>query len=242
MWSRSAGCPWFSTRAANTSRSSARPPTPERTSGGVSGLVQKPGRYEILTGSCTLGELLYDLCGGPLAGRRFKAVIPGGSSMKILKWDDKYKITNPDGSITEMRTEDIPLDAVSFQKCGTAIGSCGIIVMDNTIDMAEALANLCQFYAHESCGQCTPCREGTQWLARISRRICEGWGRKEDVELLKSVADNICGRTICALGEGSAWPVQSNVGKFKEEYYEKIRRQETVGGQARADNNAYRLI
>lgn len=209
---------------------------------GVSGLVQRPDRYEIETGSCTLGELLYDLCGGPLVGRRFKAVIPGGSSMKILKWDDKYTIKNPDGTTTEMRTEDIPLDAVSFQKCGTAIGSCGIIVMDNTIDMPEALANLTMFYAHESCGQCTPCREGTMWMSRIAKRICEGWGRKEDVELLKSVADNICGRTICALGEGAAWPVQSNVSKFKEEYYEKIRMQETVGGQARADNNAYRLI
>ena len=209
---------------------------------GVSGLVQKPGRYEILTGSCTLGELLYDLCGGPLAGRRFKAIIPGGSSMKILKWDDKYKIKNPDGTETEMRTEDIPLDSVSFQKCGTAIGSCGIIAMDNTVDMPEALANLAQFYAHESCGQCTPCREGTLWISRITRRICEGWGRKEDVELLANVADNICGRTICALGEGAAWPAQSNVAKFKEEYCEKIRLQETVGGQARADNNAYRLI
>ena len=88
---------------------------------GVSGLVQKPGRYEILTGSCTLGELLYDLCGGPLVGRRFKAIIPGGSSMKVLKWDDKYKIKNADGSESEIRTEDIPLDAISFQKCGTPV-------------------------------------------------------------------------------------------------------------------------
>lgn len=209
---------------------------------GVSGLVQKPGRYEIETGACTLGELLYDLCGGPLAGRRFKAVIPGGSSMKILRWDEKFSIKDKDGAQKEVRTEDIPLDADSFMRCGTAIGSCGIIVMDNTVDMVEALANLNQFYAHESCGQCTPCREGTMWMSRITKRICEGWGREEDVALLKSVADNMCGRTICALGEGAAWPTQSNVSKFKEEYYEKIRRQKKVGGQARLDNNSYRLI
>ncbi len=209
---------------------------------GVSGQVQKPGRYEIISGSCTLGELLYDLCGGPLAGRRFKAIIPGGSSMKILRWDEKFLLKSPDGSEREIRTEDIPLDAQSFMQCGTAIGSCGIIVMDNTVDMVEALANLCQFYAHESCGQCTPCREGTMWMSRIIKRICDGWGREADVELLQSVADTICGKTICALGEGAAWPVQSNVAKFKDEYYEKIRRQQTVGGQARVDNNAYRLI
>ena len=209
---------------------------------GVSGLVQKPGRYEITTGECTLGELLHDLCGGPLPGRRFKAIIPGGSSMKILRWDEKFAVKNADGTTSERRVEDIPLDSASFMQCGTAIGSCGIIVMDNTIDMVEALANLSQFYAHESCGQCTPCREGTLWMSRITKRICEGWGRMEDVELLKSVADNICGRTICALGEGAAWPVQSNVSKFRDEYLEKIRRQQAVGGQARLDNNAYRLI
>lgn len=209
---------------------------------GVSGLVQKPGRYEIETGSCTLGELLCDICGGPLPGRRFKAIIPGGSSMKILRWDEKFTIKNPDGTVVERRTEDIPLDSASFMQCGTAIGSCGIIVMDNTVDMVEAMANLNQFYAHESCGQCTPCREGSLWMSRITRRICDGWGRKEDVELLKSIADNICGRTICAFGEGSAWPVQSNVTKFKDEYYDKINRQQTQGGQARLDNNSYRLI
>ena len=209
---------------------------------GVSGQVQKPGRYEIETGSCTLGELLYDLCGGPLAGRRFKAVIPGGSSMKILKWDEKFIIKNPDGTEVERRVEDIPLDAVSFQQCGTAIGSCGIIVMDNTVDMPEALANLSAFYAHESCGQCTPCREGTMWMSRLTKRIASGGGRLEDVDLLKSVADNICGRTICALGEGAAWPVQSNVAKFREEYLQKISSQIAQGGEARVDNNAYRLI
>ena len=104
--------------------------------------------------------------------------------MKILKWDEKFRIKQPDGSEKEIRVEDIRLDAQSFMACGTAIGSCGVIVMDNTVDIVEALANLNQFYAHESCGQCTPCREGTLWMSRITRRICEGWGRPEDVDLL----------------------------------------------------------
>ena len=113
---------------------------------------------------------------------------------------------------------------------------------DNTVDMPEALANLSAFYAHESCGQCTPCREGTMWMSRLTKHIASGKGRIEDVDLLKSVADNICGRTICALGEGAAWPVQSNVAKFKDEYLQKISAQIAQGGEARIDNNAYRLI
>ncbi len=209
---------------------------------GVSGQVQKPGRYEIETGSCKLGEFLYDICGGPLAGRTFKAIIPGGSSMKILKWGEKFNVKRPDGTVEELRVEDIPMDSASFMSCGTAIGSCGMIVMDNTVDMAEALANLNAFYAHESCGQCTPCREGSLWISRITKRICDGWGRKEDIDLLLDIADNICGRTICAHGESVAWPVQSNVGKFREEYLSKIERQDMMGGQARLDNNSYRLI
>jgi len=208
---------------------------------GVSGLVQKPGRYEITTGSATLGELLYDMCGGPLAGRSFKAIIPGGSSMKILKWGEKVSFKNASGEMVETTVENLTLDALSFMSAGTAIGSCGMIVLDNTVDMAEALANLNAFYAHESCGQCTPCREGSLWINRITKRICSGKGRIEDPDLLLSIADNICGRTICAHGESVAWPVQSNVGKFKDEYIEKIQRQIKDGGQARLDNNSYKL-
>lgn len=209
---------------------------------GVSGQVQKPGRYEIESGSATLGELLYDLCGGPLAGRSFKAVIPGGSSMKILKWGETFKVPMPDGSAREWRVEDIPLDGPSLMACGSALGSGGVIVMDNTVDMAEAMANLNAFYAHESCGQCTPCREGSLWISRITKRICAGGGRLEDPDLLLSIADGICGRTVCAHGEGMAWPVQSNVSKFKDEYLAKIRRQLAGEGASRLDNNSYRLI
>ena len=162
--------------------------------------------------------------------------------MKILKWGEKFNVKQPDGSFKELKMEDIPMDSASFMSCGTAMGSGGMIVMDNTVDMVEALANLNAFYAHESCGQCTPCREGSLWISRITKRICDGWGRKEDIELLMNIADNICGRTICAHGESVAWPVQSNVGKFKDEYVSKIERQGMMGGQARLDNNSYRLI
>lgn len=209
---------------------------------GVSGLVQRPGRYEIASGGCTLGELLYDLCGGPLPGRTFKAVIPGGSSMKILRWDEKFSIRNKDGSVRELRCEDIPLDGPDLMACGTALGSAGVIVMDNTVDMVEAMANLNAFYAHESCGQCTPCREGSLWISRITKRICSGGGRPADIELLQSLADNVCGRTICAHGEGMAWPVQSSVAKFREEYEAKIARQAAGEGMARLDKNSYRLV
>ncbi len=209
---------------------------------GVSGLVQKPGRYELVSGSCTLGELLYDLCGGPLPGRTFKAIIPGGSSMKVLRWDETFKIKDKEGNVKELRCPDIPLDGPSLMSCGSALGSAGVIVMDNTVDMVEAMANLNAFYAHESCGQCTPCREGSLWISRITKRICAGGGRMEDIDLLKNIADNICGRTICAHGEGLAWPVQSNVSKFREEYVSKIERQLAGEGMARLDKNSYRLI
>ena len=209
---------------------------------GVSGLVQKPGRYEIESGACTLGELLYDVCGGPLPGRTFKGIIPGGSSMKILKWGEKFTLKNKDGSSYELKVEDIKLDGPSLMACGTALGSAGMIVMDNSVDMVEAMANVNAFYAHESCGQCTPCREGSLWISKVTRRICEGGGRMDDIQLISDLADNIAGKTICAHGEGMAWPVQSNVAKFRDEYVSKIERQQAGEGCARLDKNSYRLI
>jgi NADH-quinone oxidoreductase subunit F len=120
---------------------------------------------------------------------------------------------------------DIPLDANSFAQCGTGLGTGGMIVMDDSTDMVEALANLNEFYAHESCGQCTPCREGSLWLKKITRRVCDGGGRIEDIDLVKNVADQVAGRTICAHGEAVAWPCQSNVPKFRDEWEAKIRAQ-----------------
>ncbi|MDR2513399.1 MAG: NADH-quinone oxidoreductase subunit NuoF [Puniceicoccales bacterium] len=191
---------------------------------GVSGLVKHPGLYEIEAGKATLGELLHDICGGPLDGRRFKALIPGGSSAKILKFGERFTGKLPNGTAFDWGVEDIPLDANSLTACGTSLGTGGVIVMDDSVEMVQALANINAFYAHETCGQCTPCREGSQWLARITKRIVKGGGREEDVAMLADIADQIAGRTICAHGDAVAWPVQSAVPKFREEYLESIHR------------------
>lgn len=184
----------------------------------VSGHVQKPGYYEYACGEVTMGQLLNDVCGGPLPGRQFKAVIPGGSSAKILRFGEKFTIKNKDGSTKEWAVEDIPLDFDSLAAAGTMGGSGGVIVMDDSVNMVEALANINAFYAHESCGQCTTCREGSLWMKKISSRMVKGDAREEDGELIKNVADQIAGRTICAFGEACSWPTQSFVAKFGDEF------------------------
>ncbi len=191
---------------------------------GVSGLVKKPGLYEIEAGKATFGQLLNDFCGGPLDGRKFKAIIPGGSSTKILKFGERFKGKLPNGTEFDWALEDIPLDSNSIAACGTGLGTGGTIVLDDSVEMIQALANLNAFYAHETCGQCTPCREGSLWLSRISKRVCSGKGREEDPALLLDIANQVAGRTICAHGEAVAWPVQSAVPKFKDEYLDSIRR------------------
>jgi len=184
----------------------------------VSGHVKKPGYYEFACGQVTMGQLLNDVCGGPLEGRQFKAVIPGGSSAKILRFGEKFTIKNKDGTTKEWAVEDIPLDFDSLAAAGTMGGSGGVIVMDDSVNMVDALANINAFYAHESCGQCTPCREGSLWMKKISTRMVHGEARPEDGELIKNVADQIAGRTICAFGEACSWPTQSFVAKFGDEF------------------------
>jgi NADH-quinone oxidoreductase subunit F len=187
----------------------------------VSGHVQKPGYYEFEVGKITLGQLLNEVCGGPLPGRTFKAVIPGGSSAKILKFGERFKGKRKVGAELvdyDWAVEDVPMDFDSLGMIGTMGGSGGVIVMDDSVNMVEALANINAFYAHESCGQCTPCREGSLWMKKISGRMVHGDARPEDGALLKSVADQIAGRTICAFGEACAWPTQSYVAKFGDEF------------------------
>jgi len=191
----------------------------------LSGHVKRPGYYEVEVGKVTLGQLINDpvFGGGLRDGRKLKAVIPGGSSAKVFKAGEKFKLKRrgPDGKETEQEVEmlDLPYDFDSLIGAGSMSGSGAIIVMDDSTDIVEALSNLSDFYAHESCGQCTPCREGSLWMAKALHRLTHGQGRKADAEYLVRIADNIPGgRTICAFGEACSWPVQSFVAKFKDEF------------------------
>jgi len=182
----------------------------------VSGDVKKTGYYEVQVGKITMGELLNDVCGGPKDGRTFKAVIPGGSSAKILRCDETFKIGQGDDQ-KELTFWDIPMDFDTIAQCGSMAGSGGVIVMDDTRKISWVLNNLNHFYAQESCGQCTPCREGSMWMKKISDRIVNGEATPEDVTTLEEVAYQIDGKTICAFGEASSWPVEAMISKFRDE-------------------------
>jgi NADH-quinone oxidoreductase subunit F len=190
----------------------------------LSGDVKRPGYFEIEVGKVTIGELINDPAfgGGLRDGRKLKAIIPGGSSSKILKAGETFKL-NRKGADGQMAKVDVPLldlpyDFDSLMAAGTMSGSGAIIVLDDTRDIVEALANLAEFYAHESCGQCTPCREGSLWMSKALHRLTHGHGRKADADYLLHIAQNIQGRTICAFGEACAWPVLSYVKKFKDDF------------------------
>ena len=172
----------------------------------VSGDVEKPGNYEIPLG--TPFSKLLELAGGVRKGRQLKAVIPGGSSSPVL----------PASIIMECT-----MDYDSIAKAGSMLGSGAVIVMDDSRNMVESLLRLSYFYSHESCGQCTPCREGTGWMWRVIDRIQHGQGREGDLNLLNSVADNIQGRTICALGDAAAMPVRAMIKHFRPEFEALIR-------------------
>jgi NADH-quinone oxidoreductase subunit F len=185
----------------------------------ISGHVKHPGHYEVEVGKVTIGELINDPAfgGGLRPGRKLKAVIPGGSSAKVFKAGEKFKIKGK-----EVDMLDLPYDFDSLIAAGSMSGSSAIIVMDNSTDIVQALANIAEFYAHESCGQCTPCREGSLWMSKALHRLTHGEGRAGDADYLVRIADNIPGgRTICAFGEACSWPVQSFVAKFKDEFVAK---------------------
>jgi NADH-quinone oxidoreductase subunit F len=188
----------------------------------VSGDVVRPGYFEIEVGAVTMGQLIYEMAGGMKFGRQLRAVIPGGSSAKVLRADERFKLKDKqsDGSTVEreISIDEIPMDFDSLAACGSMAGSGGVIVLDDSRDMVWALNNINEFYAHESCGQCTPCREGALWMKKITDRMLLGGGVMQDPGTLKTVADNIAGRTICAFGEACAWPTQSFVEKFPEDF------------------------
>jgi len=173
----------------------------------LSGHVKRPGYYEIEVGKATIGQLINDPAfgGGLPDGRKLKAVIPGGSSAKVFKAGEKVKLKrrSPDGRDTEQELDmlDLPYDFDTLISAGSMSGSGAIIVMDDSTDIVAALANIAEFYAHESCGQCTPCREGSLWMSKALHRLTHGEGRKSDADYLVRIADNIPGgRTICAFG------------------------------------------
>jgi len=179
----------------------------------VSGDVQRPGNYEVPMGT-PFAELL-EMAGGMRPGRTLKAVIPGGSSAPVLP-----------ASIMM----DITMDYDAIAKAGSMLGSGAVIVMDDTRCMVKSLQRLSYFYSHESCGQCTPCREGTGWLWRMVDRIENGHGRASDLETLDSVAGNIMGRTICALGDAAAMPVRGMLKHFRSEFVHHIEHKTCVVG------------
>jgi len=190
----------------------------------LSGHVKRPGYYEVEVGKVTLGELIFheNFGQGLISARQLKAVIPGGSSAKVFKAGERFKLKRkgPDGQMAAVEVDllDLPYDFDSLQQAGSMSGSGAIIVMDDSTDIVEALSNIAEFYAHESCGQCTPCREGSLWMAKALHRLTHGEGRKQDADYLLNIAKNIQGRTICAFGEACAWPVLSFVNKFKDEF------------------------
>ena len=171
----------------------------------VSGDVERPGNYEIPLG--TPFAKLLELAGGVKGGKALKAVIPGGSSSPVV----------PAAAMMECT-----MDYDSIAKAGSMLGSGAVIVMDETRDMVESLLRLSYFYAHESCGQCTPCREGTGWLYRVLKRLNQGQGTPADIDLLDNVAENIMGRTICALGDAAAMPVRGMIKHYRPEFVAKV--------------------
>jgi len=167
----------------------------------VSGHVEKPNNFEVPLG--TPFKDLLAMCGGVKDGKKLKAVIPGGSSVPVVPGEVMMGVN---------------MDYDDIAKAGSMLGSGAVIVMAEGTDMVKVLANLSHFYAAESCGQCTPCREGTGWLSRVLHRILHGQGRMEDLDLLDSVAERIGGRTICALGDAAAMPVQSFIKHYRHEF------------------------
>jgi NADH-quinone oxidoreductase subunit F len=168
----------------------------------VCGNIAKPGNYEVALGF-PFKDFLYDLCGGPLPGRRFKAIIPGGISVPIQ---------------TLAEAEASPMDYEGFVANGTMLGSGGVIVIDDAQNLVKQIARAARFFAHESCAQCTQCREGTAWTTKILERIVAGDGTTEDLDTLLEIAENMTGKTICVLSDSCATPVVSGINKFRADF------------------------
>lgn len=172
----------------------------------VSGHVKRPGVYELPMGYSDMEKFIMEDCGGMLReDKKLKAVIPGGSSVYIM-------------NAGQIIGKKVTMDYEGLVEAGSSVGSGGFIVMDETVDVLESTKNLTEFYKHESCGWCTPCREGTDWMVKIFDRIYSGNGRPEDAQLLLDICDNIEGKSFCPLGDAAAWPVQSAIKRFPEDF------------------------
>ncbi len=174
---------------------------------GVSGHVNRPGVYELPSGTMLL-DIINHHAGGVPNGKKIKMVIPGGSSMPPMRGD---------------QLEGVMMDAEHLKAAGSAIGTAGIMVMDEDTDIIKVLTRIAKFYWHESCGQCTPCREGTGWMLKLLKRFEASQAMEGDIDLLYDVAKNIEGRTICALGEAAAWPVYFTIERFREEFEKRVK-------------------
>ena len=216
-----AAVPWIIRHGGNAYLEIGKPNNGGTKIFSVSGDVERPGNYEIPLG--TPFAKLLELAGGVKGGRKLKAVIPGGSSAPVLPADIIMECT---------------MDYDSIAKAGSMLGSGAVIVMDETRDMVECLLRLSYFYMHESCGQCTPCREGTGWLYRLLKRLHQGQGTQAEIDLLDNVAENIMGRTICALGDAAAMPVRGMIKHYRAEFVAKLGVQAAKTAQAAIKNEA----
>jgi NADH-quinone oxidoreductase subunit F len=172
----------------------------------ISGHVKRPGVYELPMGYADMEKFIFEDCGGMLRDdRKLKAVIPGGSSVYIM-------------NSGQILGKNVTLDYEGLVAAGSMLGTGGMMVMDETVDVVDTTKNLTEFYKHESCGWCTPCREGTDWLVKIFDRITSGGGRPEDVQLMLDLCDNIEGKSFCPLGDAAAWPIQSAIRQFPDDF------------------------
>lgn len=178
---------------------------------GISGHVNKPGVFELPTG-VLLTDLIYKYCEGVPNNKGIKGVIPGGSSMPPLRGDE---------------LEGVKMDEESLKKIGTHIGTGGVMVMDEDTDVVKVTLRIAHFYHHESCGQCTPCREGCGWMEKVLTRVAHGDATSKDLDLLVTIANNIEGNTICALGDAAAWPVRGFINKFREDFEKAVKEKRT---------------
>jgi NADH-quinone oxidoreductase subunit F len=195
----------------------------------ISGHVNKPGVFELPMG-ITFREMIDDVCGGVWKGRKVKAVIPGGVSMPPLDADELDVPCEFDALQTDERIKPVMVrpgqlfDLGGGRQLRTMAGSGGVVVMDDHTDIPKAVWRIMKFFAHESCGQCTPCREGCGWLEKVCRRVADGNGHPDDIELMASIAHGIAGNTICALGDAAAWPMLGFLTKYRADFEAKIKK------------------